>query len=53
MQSDHAVAAEDVSFRSDDLATGDRFTFAFDAPGTYAYLCGIHPSMRGDIIVTG
>ena len=49
----HSVVAEDGSFQSEDLAPGDRFTFTFTTPGSFAYLCGIHPSMRGTIVVTG
>lgn len=49
----HSVVAEDGSFQSEDLASGDRFSFTFSTPGSFAYLCGIHPSMRGTIVVTG
>jgi plastocyanin len=30
---------------------GTTFRFAFGAPGTYAYFCSRHPSMRGEIVV--
>ena len=29
----------------------DSFTFKFDKPGTYKYLCTIHPRMMAAIIV--
>ena len=32
-------------------AGGATFSFTFDTPGTYAYHCGIHPSMTGEVIV--
>lgn len=48
---DHTVVADDGSFQSGDLATGATFTHTFDAPGTYAYRCGIHPSMHGTVVV--
>ena len=48
----HSLVAEDGSFQSPDLASGERFSFTFTEPGTYDYLCGIHPTMRGTIIVT-
>jgi plastocyanin len=48
----HSIAAEDGSFQSPDIGSGERFSFTFTEPGTYAYLCGIHPTMRGTIIVT-
>ena len=28
------------------------FTHQFDTPGTYSYLCGVHNSMTGSVIVT-
>lgn len=49
----HSVVARDDSFGSENLATGAAFTHTFDAPGTYAYICGIHPSMAGTVVVTG
>ncbi|MGH9270342.1 MAG: cupredoxin domain-containing protein, partial [Ilumatobacteraceae bacterium] len=49
----HSVVAEDGSFQSEDLAPGERYTFTFTTSGSFAYLCGIHPSMRATIVVTG
>jgi len=28
------------------------FAFTFSTPGTYQYVCQVHPSMRGTVIVT-
>ncbi|SRR5579871_6357700 len=28
------------------------FSFTFTTPGTYPYLCQVHPAMRGTIVVT-
>jgi plastocyanin len=39
-------------FDSGSLGTGESFEFTFDAPGTYEYICLIHPSMRGTIVVS-
>ncbi len=33
------------------MQPGDRFTFTFDQPGSYDYLCGLHPDMKGRIEV--
>jgi plastocyanin len=38
---------------SDDLAQGASYSFTFDAPGTYEYVCTIHPSMQGIVVVGG
>jgi plastocyanin len=49
----HSVVANDHSFESERLATGASFTSTFVAPGTFTYVCGIHPSMAGTVVVTG
>ena len=33
------------------IGPGENFTQAFDKPGTYPYICALHPSMIGTIIV--
>ncbi len=35
------------------LNRGDSGALTFDTPGSYEYACAIHPSMRGQVIVTG
>jgi plastocyanin len=40
------------NFMSSDLNKGDKFTFTFDTQGEYNYICSIHPSMKGKIVVT-
>jgi plastocyanin len=47
----HLVAAVDGKYRSKALDTNDKFSIAFDKPGEYAYFCGLHPHMKGKIIV--
>jgi len=47
----HTVVSEDGLFRSKALDEGDSFTFKFDKPGAYKFLCSIHPQMRGIITV--
>lgn len=39
------------AFRSQGIDGGDKFTFVFDKPGTYAYICSVHPHMHGTIVV--
>jgi plastocyanin len=48
----HTIVAEDGSFRSKALDTGDQYSFTFDKPGNYAFVCGLHPFMHGKITVT-
>lgn len=48
----HTVASLDGAFRSGALDQGDSFTFTFTKPGTYRYVCSIHPQMTGTIAVT-
>ena len=45
----HTVKME--TFESGNLSSGDSFSFTFSDAGTYEYICGIHPSMNGKIIV--
>ncbi len=39
------------TLESDNLSKGDTFSFTFSDAGTYEYICSIHPSMNGKIIV--
>jgi plastocyanin len=34
------------------LNRNDQFTHTFTTPGTYAYICSIHPFMHGSVTVT-
>lgn len=47
----HTVAEANKSFRSAALDTGDKFSHAFTAPGTYTYFCTMHPQMTGTVTV--
>src|SRR5215207_2089275 len=48
----HTVTADDGSFDSGRLDPSEQFSQAFDQPGTFAYHCGFHPEMQGEIVVT-
>lgn len=48
----HTVTADDGSFTSSPLVTGQTYTHTFTAPGTYHYHCSIHPFMHGTVVVT-
>lgn len=47
----HLVVANDASFRSKALDTGDSYEFTFTKAGDFAYFCGLHPHMQGKITV--
>jgi plastocyanin len=47
----HTSVSIEGLFRSGALDTNDSFSFKFDKPGTYHYLCSIHPQMMGTIVV--
>jgi plastocyanin len=47
----HTVRSVDNGFRSDAMDQTDSFAFKFDKPGTYRYVCSIHPQMVGTIVV--
>jgi plastocyanin len=50
-QDAHTVTALDASFDSGTLNPSEGFSWFFDQPGTFAYLCTLHPWMTAKIIV--
>ena len=48
----HSVVTTDGKVHSRALDTTETFRFTFATPGTYDYFCGLHPHMKGRIIVT-
>ncbi|MFP5331129.1 MAG: plastocyanin/azurin family copper-binding protein [Acidimicrobiia bacterium] len=49
----HTWTAVGGAFDSGTLGNGATFTFTFDSPGTFDYICQIHPSMKGSITISG
>src|SRR4029077_6520140 len=47
----HTVVSQDGLFRSAAIDGGERFSFKFEKPGTYKYVCTIHPRMGATIVV--
>jgi plastocyanin len=47
----HTIFNDAGLFRSSALDTNESFSYTFDKPGTYHYVCTIHPRMTGTIIV--
>jgi plastocyanin len=47
----HNVQADDGSWASPRLLMSTAYEHRFDTPGTVAYFCQLHPTMRGDVAV--
>ena len=47
----HTVTAVDKSFDSEALDMHQTWQHTFSKPGTYAYFCELHPTMKGSIVV--
>jgi plastocyanin len=47
----HTVVSDTGLFRSAAVDTNETFAFKFDKPGTYRFVCSIHPQMVGTIVV--
>ena len=48
---DHTVTHEGGDFASKTLRQDARFRMVFDRPGTYRYVCALHPEMKGTVVV--
>lgn len=48
----HNIVDQAGAFRSKALDTDESFERVFDKPGEFVYFCGLHPQMKGKIIVT-
>ena len=47
----HTVVSDSGLFRSGAIDTDATFRFRFDRPGTYHFICSIHPQMLGTVVV--
>jgi plastocyanin len=48
----HTASAANGSFTSPTLRLRQGYSKRFASPGRYAYLCALHPGMRGTVVVT-
>lgn len=48
---DHTATASDGSFNTGTLKQGQSASHTFTKAGTFAYICAIHPFMKGTIVV--
>ena len=49
----HTATSLDALWDSGPLGLNDSFTHTMTVPGSFGYICSIHPSMQGTVIVTG
>jgi plastocyanin len=47
----HSIVETSGKFHSMALDTEDKFSFTFDKAGTFEYFCGLHPHMKGKVVV--
>ena len=47
----HTIVLPALNVRSKTIDTDGTFTYRFKKPGTYTYICGLHPHMTAKIVV--
>jgi plastocyanin len=47
----HSILVPALRVHSHPMDTDESFALRFDKPGTYEYICGLHPFMHGSILV--
>ena len=47
----HSIVCPALNVKSHPLDTDDSFAHRFEPAGTFEYMCGLHPHMRGQITV--
>ncbi len=52
-QTIHTIVCPQLKLKSDPLDTDDSFSYTFHTAGDYNYACGLHPYMKGQVIVAG
>jgi plastocyanin len=48
----HSIVETTGTFHSQALDTEDKFSFTFATAGTFEYFCGLHPHMKGKVVVS-
>lgn len=49
----HLIVVPGLKVRSHALDTDQQFSYRFDKAGSYPYICGLHPNMKGRVVVSG
>ena len=47
----HSIVCPALQLKSHTLDTDETFAYMFDKAGTFDYMCGLHPHMRGQVTV--
>ena len=47
----HTASAQDKSFDSKEIAAGKSWRFIAKKTGTFPYVCTLHPTMKGTLVV--
>jgi plastocyanin len=47
----HSIVESNGLFHSQAFDTNGTYSYTFEKAGTYDYICGLHPHMKGQIIV--
>ena len=50
-QMPHTISGDADGMRSGTLYNGQQYSHTFSATGSYNYVCDLHPSMRGSVVV--
>ncbi len=50
-QMPHTISGNADGMRSGTLYNGQKYTHTFKSTGNYSYVCELHPSMRGSVVV--
>ena len=48
----HSIVETQGKFHSPALDTQDKYGFTFATAGSFEYFCGLHPHMKGKVVVT-
>jgi len=48
----HSIVCPALNVHSHAMDTDDSFSYTFTRPGTFGYVCGLHPFMHGQVEVS-
>jgi plastocyanin len=47
----HSIVLTTLASRSPTIGKDQQFSYKFNQTGTYAYICGVHSYMKGQVVV--